>query len=37
MRADVYVDTPEDYQKWLASRAAAAPAPVKPSNPAEDF
>ncbi len=37
MRGDVYVDTPEDYQKWLASRAAATPAPPKPANPAEDF
>jgi cytochrome c oxidase subunit 2 len=37
MRADVYVDTPEDYEKWLKSRAAAAPAPAKPANPAEDF
>ena len=37
MRADVYVDTPEDYAKWLASRAAASPAPAKPSNPSEDF
>jgi cytochrome c oxidase subunit 2 len=37
MRADVYVDTPEDYEKWLASRAAATPAPAKPSNPAEEF
>ena len=37
MRADVYVDTPEDYEKWLKSRAAATPAPAKPSNPAEDF
>ena len=37
MRADVYVDTPEDYAKWLASRAAATPAPAKPSNPAEEF
>jgi cytochrome c oxidase subunit 2 len=37
MRADVYVDTPEDYQKWLASRVAATPAPAKPTNPAEDF
>ena len=37
MRADVYVDTPEDYAKWLASRAAATPAPAKASNPAEEF
>jgi cytochrome c oxidase subunit 2 len=37
MRGDVYVDTPEDYEKWLKGRAAAAPAPVKPTNPSEDF
>ncbi len=37
MRADVYVDTPEDYDKWLKSRAAATPTPPKPTNPAEDF
>ena len=37
MRGDVYVESQEDYDKWLASRAAAAPAPAKPSNPAEDF
>jgi cytochrome c oxidase subunit 2 len=37
MRADVYVDTPEDYAKWLASRAAATPTPPRPTNPAEDF
>jgi cytochrome c oxidase subunit 2 len=37
MRADVYVDSPEDYAKWLQSRAAATPAPPKPTNPAEEF
>lgn len=37
MRADVYVDTPEDYEKWLKSRLAATPAPPKPTKPSEDF
>jgi len=37
MRGDVYVDTPEDFEKWLKSRAAAAPKPPKPANPAEEF
>jgi cytochrome c oxidase subunit 2 len=37
MRGEVYVDSQEDYDKWLASRAAATPAPAKPSNPAEAF
>ena len=37
MRGDVYVDTPEDYEKWLASRRAAAPAAPKPVKPSEDF
>lgn len=37
MRGDVYVDTPEDYEKWLKSRLAATPAPPKPTKPSEDF
>ena len=37
MRGDVYVDTPEDFAKWLKSRAAASPAVAKPSKPSEDF
>lgn len=37
MRGDVYVDTPEDFEKWLKARAAAAPKPAKPANPAEEF
>jgi cytochrome c oxidase subunit 2 len=37
MRADVYVDTPEDYEKWLQARSAATPAPPKPAKPSEDF
>jgi cytochrome c oxidase subunit 2 len=37
MRGDVYVESQEDYDKWLKSRAAATPAPAKASNPAEDF
>jgi cytochrome c oxidase subunit 2 len=37
MRGDVFVDTPEDYEKWLKSRAAASPAPAKPTKPSEDF
>lgn len=37
MRGDVYVDTPEDYEKWLKSRLAATPVPPKPTKPSEDF
>lgn len=37
MRGDVIVESSEDYEKWLASRAAATPAPAKAPNPAEDF
>jgi len=37
MRGDVYVESREDFDKWLKSRAAATPAPPKPSKPSEDF
>lgn len=37
MRGDVYVESPEKFQAWLKSRAAATPAPAKPANPAEEF
>lgn len=37
MRGDVYVDTPDDYAKWLRARAAATPAAPKPTKPSEDF
>ncbi|MDE2511484.1 MAG: cytochrome c oxidase subunit II [Elusimicrobia bacterium] len=37
MRGDVYVDSQEDYDKWLKSRLAATPAAPKPSKPSEDF
>lgn len=37
MRGDVYVESPEDFEKWLKSRAAATPAPPKPVKPSEDF
>ncbi len=35
MRADVIVETPEDFARWL--RLRAAPAPAKPANPSEEF
>lgn len=37
MRGDVFVDSPEDYEKWVKSRLAATPAAPKPSKPSEDF
>ena len=37
MRGDVYVESQEDFDKWLKSRLAAAPPPPKPSKPSEDF
>jgi cytochrome c oxidase subunit 2 len=37
MRADVVVQSQEDFDAWLKSRAAATPAPPKPSKPSEDF
>jgi cytochrome c oxidase subunit 2 len=37
MRGDVYVETPDEYQKWLNSRLAATPAPPKPTKPSEVF
>jgi cytochrome c oxidase subunit 2 len=37
MRGDVYVESQEDYEKWLKSRLAATPAAPKPSKPSEDF
>lgn len=37
MRGDVYVESQEDYDKWLKSRLAATPAPPKPTKPSEDF
>lgn len=32
MRADVYVDTPEDYQKWLTAQAQASVPAAKPAQ-----
>jgi cytochrome c oxidase subunit 2 len=37
MRGDVYVESREDFDKWLKSRASATPAPPKPSKPSEEF
>lgn len=37
MRGDVYVDTPEDFQKWLDHRRMMTPTAPKPSKPSEDF
>lgn len=37
MRGDVFVESPEDFEKWLKSRAAATPAPPKPVKPSEEF
>lgn len=37
MRADVFVDTPEDFEAWKKRRMSANPAAPTPSNPAEDF
>ncbi len=37
MRGDVYVESQEEFDKWLASRAAASPAAPKPTKPSEEF
>ena len=37
MRGDVYVESPEDFQKWLASRAALKPAPPSAANNSGGF